>query len=526
MWSTAPVPDPAKVEAREGAIPLGGRTLGALGWSYATVVSKTLLTLLVLVTLSRLLDPRDFGLFAIAWILVELAVRFGQAGIGHALIQRDELTDRHIEAGFTLSVITGGVIAAAVWLAAPLVGRLFDEPAVIQPLQTLAPAFVVAGAGVVSAHLLRRGLRFKQLMAADLVSYLAGYGLTATALAFRGFGVWALVWGELVRVLLYTAAVTLYAPPRLRPRLPARESAEILSPGVGLAVVQVFDFVVRMGGCFVVARWLGAAPLGYYTRADRLASLPFQYVSGSLFEVAFPAMARGQRRLDQLRLVHLHCMELLSLAATPLSVLMVVGATEVVAVVLGGQWDATVSVVEVLALAIPFQTCGVLNVAAVRATGAVRQETWRQAMHAVLVVLGAWFGSRWGLSGVAAAMVGAQVAAHLLMTQAALSLLGLRWRQLLQRWLPALWAGAWGALALWLAVGWLRALALPGVAALAAETVVWGAAVAAALVFTPSFARLRSLPWALANLPFDALGPPGRWLRSGLRRLPSSRGAD
>lgn len=508
-------------------MPLGHRTLGALGWSYATVVGKALLMLLVLATLSRLLEPRDFGLFAIAWILVELAVRFGQSGIGHALIQRDELTERHVEAGLTLSVALGGVITATVWLFAPLIGRLFDEPAVVRPLQTLAAAFVIAGAGVVSAHLLRRSLRFKQLMAADLVSYLAGYGLTATALAFRGFGVWALVWGELVRVLIYTAAVTLSAPPRLRPRLPVRESAEILFPAVGLAVVQVFDSVVRMGGCFVVGRWLGAASLGYYTRADRLTSVPFhQYVGGSLFEVAFPAMARGQRRLDRLRLVHLHCMELLSLATLPLSVLMLVGAPEIVAVVLGGQWDATVSVLQVLALAIPFQTCGVLNVAAVRANGAVRQETWRQAAHAVLVVLGAWFGSRWGLSGVAVAMVGAHVAAYLIMAQAALSLLGVRWRQLLQRWLPALWAGAWSALALWLTVGWLRALALPGVAALSAEAVVWGAALSAALVFAPSFARLRSLPWALANVPFDALGPPGRCLRSGLRRLPSSRGAD
>lgn len=507
-------------------MPLGHRTLGALGWSYTTVASKALLTLLVLATLSRLLEPRDFGLFAIVWILVELAVRFGQSGIGHALIQRDELTDRHLEAGFTLSVALGGVIAATVWLLAPMVGRIFDEPAVTRPLQTLAPAFVIAGAGVVSAHLLRRGLRFKQLMAADLVSYLVGYGLTATALGFQGFGVWALVWGDLVRVLIHTAAVTLHAPPRLRPRLPSRESAEILSPGAGLAVVQVFDFVVRMGGCFVVGRWLGAALLGYYTRADRLASLPFQYVGGSLFEVAFPAMARGQQRLDRLRLVHLHCMELLSLATLPLSVLMLVGAPEIVAVVLGGQWDATVSVLQILALAIPFQTCGVMNVAAVRATGAVRQETWRQAAHAVLVVLGAWFGSRWGLTGVAVAMVGVQAAAYLIMAQAVLSLLGVRWRQLLQRWMPALWVGAWSALVLWLTVGWLRALALPGVAVLAAETLVWGAAMAAALVCAPSFARLRSLPWALANFPFDAMGTPGRCLRSGLRQLPSSRGAD
>ena len=499
---------------------LSARTLGGVGWSYLNVAGKVLLTLLVLVILSRLLTPGDFGLIGISWILMDLGNRIGMTGIGHAVIQRSELTRSHIAAAFTLSVVIGGVMTVAIWTSAPFFSLVFDEPEVQRLLQVLSVAFVIGGTGVVSGHLLRRNLRFRQLMVADLLAYAVGYGLTATILAFHGFGVWALVWGELVRTSIHTVTVFLYCPPRLRPVWEVREeAADLASRGARISLIQIFEFIVRAGGAFVIGRWLGATSLGYYTRADRLVSIPVEYICGSLFEVAFPAMAQRQGSIDRLRDVYLYAIEMLSLVMFPVSVMILVSAPEIAVVILGGQWDATVPVLQILALAILFQTSGILDVAAVRALGAAHREVRRRAAHAILVVLGAWVGSHWGLTGVAVAIVGAQVAAYLLMAQAALSILGLHWRHLLRCYLPALWAGTWAALALWLVAEGLRALEWPAMLVLAVETVVWGVAVIAVTYHAPSFVRPLSIPWAIARLPFEALGAPGRYLRSGLEWL-------
>ena len=510
----------------DGARPsgLGARTLGGIGWSGLATVGKAVSTLLVLAILSRLLAPADFGLLGLTWILVDLARRVGQTGIGHALIQRADLTDRHMEVGFTLSAGLGVAVAAAIWLIAPHFARMFGEPVVSELLRALSVAFVIGGVGVVPEHLLRRELRFRQLMVVDLLSYSIGYGIVAVALAFRGFGAWALVWGEIVRVSVRTSALVLYSPPRLRLRLAAREARDLASLGTGLSLTQAFDFMVRVGAHFVVGRWLGTTALGFYTRADRLASLPFEYLNGALFEVLFPAMAERQQRIDRLRLVYLHGLELLSLAKLPVSALMLVSAPEIVAVVLGGQWGETASVLGILALAVPFQTCGILNTASIRASGAAYREAWRQGAHALLVILGAWIGSRWGLGGVAIAIVGAQVVAFALTTRLAAGLLELPPGRLLRCCLPALWVAAWAALALWLTAAQLRAWALPVGATLFLETLAWAAAGAAAVYYAPPFARLRSVPWALAHMPFEALGTPGRCLRSGLIRWAALRG--
>ena len=498
---------------------LSERTLSGLGWSYLSTFIKALLSLLVLVILARLLTPVDFGLQGIAWIFILLGARFGQSVVGPAIVQRYALTDRHIQVGFTLSVASGIAIMPIIWLGAPLVGEFFNEPRAARVLQVLSVIVVINGIGVVPVHLLRRKLHFRQLMVADILAYSVGYGLTAVVLAFQGFGVWSLVWGEIMYKVIHTATATWYSPQRLRPGWGRRDGADLLSTGAGFSLARMFEFIARQGAYFIIGRWLGAASLGYYSRADRLIVLPKNYVSQSLLDVLFPAMARRQRGADRLATIYLHGIETLALVALPLSVMVFMCAPEIVSVILGGQWDPVVVVLRILAVAVLFQMCDILNVAAIGALGAVYRQAWRQGVHAFLVVVGAWYASRWGLGGVAVAMVGAQAAAYLLQTQLTMSLLQVRPRQFFRCYLPALWAGAWATVALWVIADQVRAMALPVGLTLFIEGLVWLAAVIAALYYAPSFVRPVSIHWAMTNMPFEVLGTTGRYLRMVLTWL-------
>ena len=501
---------------------LSARTLGGIRWSYLATFGRALLSLLVLVVLARLLTPVDFGLQGIAWIFIALGARFAQAGIGPAVVQRYELTGRHIQVGFTLSVAGGVAMMAIIWLLAPFIGEFFNEPMVPRILQVLSVIFVINGVGVIPTHLLRRNFHFKQLMVASILAYLVGYGLTAVFLAFQGFGVWSLVWGEITHRVIHTMMVVLYSPQDLRLRWALREAVDLLSRGVGFSLVRFFEFIARHGGYFVIGRWLDATSLGYYTRADRLILLPRNYVSQSLFQVLFPAMAQRQQGIDRLATIYLHGIEVLSLVALPVSAMMFVSAPEIVSVILGGQWGPVVVLLQILAFTVLFQMCDILNVAAISAVGAVYRQAWRQGLHAFLVVGGAWFASRWGLGGVAISIVIAQVAAYLLMVQLTVSLLEVRWWGFLRCYLPALWTGTWVAVALWLTAGQVRAMALPVGLALFVEIFVWLATTIAAVYYAPSYARPLSVHWAITNVPFDVLGTPGNYMRKGLQWL--SRG--
>ena len=158
----------------------------------------------------------------------------------------------------------------------------------------------------------------------------------------------------------------------------------------------MFEFIARQGAYFIIGRWLGAASLGYYSRADRLIVLPKNYVSQSLLDVLFPAMARRQQGADRLATIYLHGIETSrpgGLAAERYGVYVRPRDR----LVIRGTVDPVVVVLRILAVAVLFQMCDILNVAAIGALGAVYRQAWRQGVHAFLVVVGAWYASRWGL---------------------------------------------------------------------------------------------------------------------------------
>ena len=513
----------SKEPARPGGFePEGGgltlRALSGFKWAFATAGGQALLSLAIAMVLVRLLTPEDFGLLAIALVFLALADTAGRRGLGAALVQRHELTERHVATAFTLGLATTLPLAAALWVLAPALCRLIGEPEAAPVLRTLCLVTALAGPGLVSEHLLRRRLRFRALMAAAIVSQAVGNGLVAVGLALLDGGVWALACGVVARQAVFTLAVIAFEP--VRPRLLAgrRETADLLRTGAGFSATAAFSFLANQGLNVVIAHMLGAAALGLFTRARALGVVSVR-LGPVLADVLLPAMARRQHQTARLRAVHRAGVEILSLAVLPASLMLAVCAPEIVAVVLGARWEGAVPALRIVALAGALPALGALHVSVIRALGAVYRETWRRAVYFVVLMAGAWFASRWGLAGVAAATAAAWVVLQGLLAHLALGLLGTGWTALLRRLVPALWTGFWSTAALWLAAGEVRAASLPPVAALALELAVWGAAAAAATWFAPRFARPAFPHWALAQLPFDEMGRTGLRLRAALACL-------
>src|SRR5215469_8412144 len=107
------------------AAPLGERALNALAWRFLAKFCTFGLRLVVLVLLARLVSVGDFGLRNQAVIVTSLAVLVSDIGMGPALTQRKELTRAHIRVAFTVSLLSGLLLMAAVWFGAPLAAAAF-----------------------------------------------------------------------------------------------------------------------------------------------------------------------------------------------------------------------------------------------------------------------------------------------------------------------------------------------------------------------------------------------------------------
>src|SRR5437016_2232474 len=169
------------------------RTLSGLFWMSLATGANVVSLLLVLVVLARLLTPAEFGLAAVALMVIGFSTVFSEFGIGPAVVQRPHLRTAHLCSGFTLSVLFGVMIGALIWVTAPAVAGFFRLEELTHILRILAVIFPVQGLAVIADALLQRELRFRCLAVLEVVAVVLGYGVLGVTLATLGFGAWALV---------------------------------------------------------------------------------------------------------------------------------------------------------------------------------------------------------------------------------------------------------------------------------------------------------------------------------------------
>ncbi len=408
---------------------LARRTITAAQWQTASSVVKGVLQFGVSVLLARLLTPTDFGLVALALVVVGFAQMVVDLGLGPAIVQHERLTDRHVRVSFTASTLIGLSVAVALLLAAPLFAPLLRSPSVPGVLRWLSLLFVFSGLGATARALLGRRLDFRGVFFTNLISYGVGYALVAVTLALLGFGVWSLVFGALVQALLDAAVSIGLVRHPLRPLLAGREIRDLLGFGLGVIANRSVVYASMNGDNFVVGSWLGAHFLGLYSRAFQLMMLPLMHLGSITWSILFAAYSQLRADRDRARRAYLKGVQLTALVIAPLMAGMAVAGPHLIVGLYGPQWAAAT---------LPFQIlCGVglfrgvyeMTGALTHAFGKVYAEFRRQALYAVLVVAAALVGSRWGIAGVAVGMAGAVMFMYFAMAQLGVRITGCRWRE-------------------------------------------------------------------------------------------------
>jgi PST family polysaccharide transporter len=441
--------------------------VGGMAWVAWGSGAIAVLKVVVLILLTRLLSPADFGLVSAGLIVVSVSLNFSQLGLGPAVVQRSTLEPRHLSTAFIASTTFGILIACTVWLGAPLIASFFHMDQLVPVLRALGFLFPIAGIGTVPESLLQRDLRFRLLSNRDVLAYAVGYGAVGVALALLGWGVWALVAAQLTQAVLRTGILLRAAPPFLRARPTWSSFVELMEFGIGQSAARLGMIGANQADNLVVGRWLGAVPLGEYSRAFQLVSVPATLLGDVVDKVLFPTMARVQHDPRRLASAYLEGTALLALVTLPVGVVAAVLAPELVAVAFGSRWSGIVPPFQVLALGMTFRTCHRISDSLSRATGRVYKRAWRQGLYAGLVFLGALIGHAWGLTGVAVGVLCALFVNYVMMAQLSLEVVQISWARFFLVQLPAVRLALVIGAATFAGTAAARTLGLPSLAGLA-----------------------------------------------------------
>jgi teichuronic acid exporter len=415
---------------------LFGRTVNAIGWRFATECSRLVLQLTVSVILARLLPVDAFGLLALAMIVINLVLRVSEMGISYALVQRKEITDIHIRVSFSLSVLSGIILAAAIWSAAPFAATILRSEFVVPILRLISLSVFFMNVCATGWSLLQRNLDYRTLLVVEVASYGLGYALVSVVLALLGFGVWSLAWAAVVQSFLRAALVIWAAPHPMRPSFSRIEMGQLLNFGVGMSLSRIANFAAVSGDYFVVGRWLGPVALGLYSRAYQLMTLPIYQFSSIISEVLFPAYSIVQGDKERLRRAYVSSLSLSAIVVFPALTALCIAAPEIMSGVFGPEWKGATPPLQILCFGGFFLCMYNLGDSIARAKGAVYLKFGCHTVYALCVVGFSIIGSSWGITGVAVGVVAAVAVMYMLMGKLGNHLSELSWSGFFESQLP------------------------------------------------------------------------------------------
>lgn len=239
----------------DAQLSLTQRTLHGVVWRFIAVFSKLIVQVVVMVVLSHILPVEDFGQLSLALVVVGLAAVVSEVGVVQAVIQRLELTARHVQVAFTLSVIFGTLMTAVVWACAPQTARLLGDTQIVPLLRIIALTFALDGVGMTAGALLQRRLEFRRMTAAEFSAYVA-YGTVAVVLACLGLGAQSMAWALIVQSIIRSTLLLIAAPHPMAPSLAKTEVGHLLGYGVGMGFYRIANYGAHNADYLVVGRWL------------------------------------------------------------------------------------------------------------------------------------------------------------------------------------------------------------------------------------------------------------------------------
>jgi polysaccharide transporter, PST family len=408
---------------------LGRRAARGAAWIAFSFGATQVLAIATNLLLARVLSPQDFGLVAMANLLLAFAGPFHDSGLLPAFVA---LKDRVRESAATIAwstPVTGLGVAAVTVLAAPLAGALFARPDVVPVIRVLALVFVLNGLAVAPLAVISRELAFRSKAAVAIIAALTE-GIVGIGLALRGAGYWSLVGAQLARAAVTGLAAWWLAPWKPLGRFAWARFREMARFGRHMVAGNLLGLLGSYLDNIVVGRWLGAEALGLYGTAFRWGRLPSQALGTTVNQVAFPSYVAVSAEPARLKAAYLRVLRTVSTLVLPASLGLLVIAPVLVASLYPPRWAGMVTPLQI------FAVFGLVN-AIVATTGDVFKAADRPGwipglavVHLPSLAVALWVLTPYGPAGAASGLLLATVVSGAVALTAAFRLLGVSMREL------------------------------------------------------------------------------------------------
>ena len=304
-------------------------------WNFAAQGVGLILPPLLMVVLARILEPADFGVFALLTIVIAAIQTVTTGPLGEVVVQskREDIGDFI----FTAQLLLGMLVAALLVLFSDALAAFVRKPELAAPLQVYSLLLLINPFVDTAIRLNMRKIAFKAVFVRRVVTPL-GNAMISIPFALYGFKYWALVWGQIGGFALGAVVVVAIGDWRPRMNFDFKKSIDDLRFSGQMVLQGMVRWVRSQSDKAILGYHMTLDSLGQYDIARQLAGLPYAAVVDPVAQVMYSVMSDKVRDGEEIYSLFLLAQRRVLLVTFPLCALLVLNAEGLVLIILGVKW--------------------------------------------------------------------------------------------------------------------------------------------------------------------------------------------
>lgn len=344
------------------------RVIYSLIWKFLERCGTQGTQFVIQIVLARILAPKDYGILAILMAFIAFANIFVQSGLNTALIQKKDADDADFSSVFWFSLIIAFVLYIMLFFFAPIVSNFYKNENLTSVLRVLSLMLFFGALNSVQNAMVSKTMQFKRLFFSSMGGAI-GSGIVGIFTAYKGFGVWALVFQQLANNFLIV--LILWFTVKWRPKLvfSLKKIKQLFSYGWKLLVGYVLGTSYTQIYSLVVGKVFSSSDLGLFNRGEQFPVVIASNLDGSIQSVMLPALSSHKDNISEVKRLARRSIRTSSYVLLPCMLGMAAVAKNLVFVLLGEKWLPCVPYLQLACLYFALYPIHTANLTAVNAIG-------------------------------------------------------------------------------------------------------------------------------------------------------------
>jgi len=306
-------------------------------WSGVERFSVQGVQFVIMLVMARLLSPSDYGLVGMIMIFIAISQSLVDSGFSQALIRRQDRTEADNCTVFYFNTVISALLYLLLFAISPIVAEFYDVPELCGVMRVVSVVIIINALTIVQKTILTAKIDFKTQATASFIAAVIS-GILGIILAFNRYGVWALVYQQIINQII--SAIILWYYSTWHPKLMYSwlSFRSLFAFGSKLTAIGLIDITYNNIYPIIIGKVFSPADLGYYSRAKNFSDLPSSNLTVILHRVTYPLLCQIQNEDERLAIAYRKFLKISAFVVFPLMCGLAGLSTPLITILIGEKW--------------------------------------------------------------------------------------------------------------------------------------------------------------------------------------------